>query len=104
MMNDLTELRFTKDWTNPGDFPTHESSEAQVRADMQYLFNEIRDWLNQKLLPVVDDAADRAKLVKAGDTLAKLITSGAIKSLDGKSLVLDLDAGTVDAAGHVRVK
>lgn len=104
MMNDLTELRFTKDWTNPGDFPTHESSEAQVRADMQYLFNEIRDWLNQKLLPVVGDAAERAALVEAGSTLAELITSGVIKSQDGESLVLDLDNGTVDAAGRVRVK
>ena len=47
----LDKLSFTKDWTNPEDFPTVELSEEQVRADMQVLYNEIKDFLNNGLLP-----------------------------------------------------
>ena len=60
-MGDLRELEYSKDWTNPedfpsltftkdwesqDDFPTIETDETQVRADMQYLYNEIRDYVN----------------------------------------------------------
>lgn len=53
----ITELRYTKDWTNPSDFPTYEPNETQVRADMQFLFNEIKHWLNTILVPAVKQAA-----------------------------------------------
>lgn len=42
----VTLMKFDKDWTNPSDFPTHESQESKVREDMQYLFNSIRDQFN----------------------------------------------------------
>jgi len=45
----FTPMRFDKDWTKPEDFPTHEIHEAQVRADIQYLFNSIRDQYNSFL-------------------------------------------------------
>lgn len=51
-------LRFTKDWTNPADFPTYEPNETQVRADQQLLFNEIKAWLNDTLTPAVKSAAE----------------------------------------------
>lgn len=54
---EIPALRFTKDWTNPSDFPTHEKNEEQVRADMQYLFNEIKNWLNETLIPAVQNGA-----------------------------------------------
>lgn len=47
-------LNFTKLWTNAADFPTYEASETQVRTDMQYLFNEIRDFINDKVLGAVN--------------------------------------------------
>ena len=34
------KLNFTKDWTNPNDFPAYEGDESQVRADMQLLHDE----------------------------------------------------------------
>ena len=42
----LEKLKYSKDWTNPSDFPTVELNEEQVRADMQFLYDEIRDYLN----------------------------------------------------------
>lgn len=50
-------LKFSKLWTASPDtpsFPAVETNEAQVRADMQYLFDEIRDFLNNTLLPAVE--------------------------------------------------
>lgn len=41
-----TKLEFTKDWNNPADFPTIETSEAQVRADIQLLFDECKAAIN----------------------------------------------------------
>ena len=40
------KLEFTKNWENAADFPAVETSEAQVRRDMQILHNETRDALN----------------------------------------------------------
>ena len=50
----LNKLNFTKDWTNPSDFPTVETNEEQVRADQQLLFNEIKVFLNNKLIPALE--------------------------------------------------
>ena len=46
-----SELKFTKTWTSSADFPTYEPDEAQVRADMQLLFDEIKNHINTVLLP-----------------------------------------------------
>lgn len=43
----VTELTFTKDWNNPTDFPTVETSELQVRADFQLLHDEAKDKINE---------------------------------------------------------
>ena len=43
----FTKLEFTKNWRSPEDFPTFEDSEEQVRADMQFLFDECRDGVNR---------------------------------------------------------
>lgn len=54
------ELTFTRDWTNPADFPTTQNDEAIVRADMQYLheetrvaFNQLVSDLNNILIPLI---------------------------------------------------
>lgn len=49
-------LSFTKDWTNHDDFPTYEDSEAQVRADLQFHPNALRDYLNEVLLAELEDS------------------------------------------------
>lgn len=45
-MSYLEKLEFSKDWRNPQDFPTYESDETQVRADMQLLHEEAKEALN----------------------------------------------------------
>ncbi len=45
----LSPMTFDKVWTNPSHFPTYEANETQVRADMQYLFDKIKDCYNNHL-------------------------------------------------------
>lgn len=40
-------LVFTRDWNNPTDFPTVETSELQVRADFQALHDEAKNKINE---------------------------------------------------------
>lgn len=47
------KLQFTKNWNNPDDFPTVELSEEKVRADMQLLHDEVKNYLNDTLIPEV---------------------------------------------------
>ena len=40
------KLEFEKVWTSAEDFPTYESDESQVRADMQYHPDALKDFIN----------------------------------------------------------
>lgn len=97
------ELSFTKDWTDPQDFPTYEPDEEQVRADMQCLFNEIRDYLNQKLVAVMNGTSGAANtLTSSGQSVqdaldalnaAILLLGGGTMPDEGESAQWDLDMG-----------
>lgn len=51
-------LSFTKNWENPEDYPTYEPDETQVRKDMQSLHDEVKNFLNNELIPrVVEEDA-----------------------------------------------
>ena len=54
---DIQEFNFTKNWTNPTDFPTYEESEERVRQDQQYLFDEIKKFINGTLIPKLKEGA-----------------------------------------------
>ena len=49
----IQKFEFTKDWNNPTDFPTYQPDEAQVRADLQELHNQTRDYFNNVLLQAI---------------------------------------------------
>lgn len=51
-------LSFTKNWENPDDYPTIETDEQKVRQDMQSLHDEVKNFLNEELIPrvVLEDA------------------------------------------------
>ena len=66
-MSALREFSFTKSWNNPSDFPTYQDSESKVRADLQCLHDEVRNWLNTTLLPWLSDMD--AKVTVTGVTL-----------------------------------
>ena len=42
----FNKLTFGRDWTKETDFPTYQDSEEQVRADLQYHPNALRDFVN----------------------------------------------------------
>lgn len=46
-------LGFSRDWNNPEDYPTVELDERKVRADMQSLHDEVKNYLNEQLIPAV---------------------------------------------------
>lgn len=50
----LPTLEFTKNWENDNDFHTIETEEKQVRADMQLLHDEAKNYLNDKLTPAIE--------------------------------------------------
>jgi len=82
-------LRFSKEWTNPGDFPAVETSETKVREDMQILHNETRDALNTLMEDL--EAGEKDKLLRCSDTGLKYLrlnSAGALEaSADGKTFV-----------------
>lgn len=47
----INQLSYEKSWMEAADFPTQESNESKVRADMQYFPDVIRDYINLVLLP-----------------------------------------------------
>ena len=68
MADKFERLSFTKDWNNSSDFPTYEENEAQVRADMQSLHDEVKDFINDKLIPSIENMA----VPGTGDMLAEI--------------------------------
>ena len=46
MANNFTPLEYDRDWNSSIDFPTYQDDETKVRADMQYLFDFIKDYIN----------------------------------------------------------
>ena len=51
---ELKRLDFTKNWEDPADYPTYETSEVQVRKDIQSLYTEIRTYINEVLVPALE--------------------------------------------------
>lgn len=69
------ELTYGKVWTSAEDFPTFQNDEEQVRADMQYHPDVIREYINGTLLPTLD-----------GQTAAQLlgaVQDGAASTVQG---------------------
>ena len=50
----FSRLSYGKVWTNAQDFPSYESSETQVRADMQYHPDAVKNFINSVLLPELE--------------------------------------------------
>lgn len=65
-MATINPLEFEKDWTNPAQFPAVQEDEAQAREDMQWLFNEIRDYINGTLIPAIPDGSVKTNMNMLG--------------------------------------
>ena len=70
----LGTLNYTKDWTNAEDFPTVQTDENQVRADQQFLFNEIKAYLNDTLIPGIESAI----AIACQDLVVGQLTDGSV--------------------------
>ena len=72
----ISNLTFTKDWTNPADFPTVETSEVQVRQDLQLLHDETKEKLNE-IIPVINTLSSEGIYVAVKDTttIAELLAA-----------------------------
>ena len=99
-------LEFTKDWTNPVDFPTYEDNETQVRADIQCLYDEIKNYINRTLLPGLTTNGAENTLLSSGqsveaainDRYTKLETDTKVSSETNdlvKDWSVDLDTGVM---------
>ena len=49
-----SRLNFTKNWGNEADFPRYEENETQVRADLQELHDQTREYVNNTLIPELE--------------------------------------------------
>lgn len=54
MAVEFEKLKFTRDWNSSSDFPTYEESEQKVRADLQALHDETKEFINEKLIPNIE--------------------------------------------------
>ena len=105
MIQDLKKNSYTKTWESATDFPTHQSVESVVRADRQYLFEEIRQWLNGVLdnmlaenLPFATSEGIPAENIQAAITNIKQQLDAAVISgivPDGSITTAKLDDGSV---------
>ena len=69
----LDKLKFTKDWNNPEDFPTIELDETKVRSDMQFLYDETKKFLNEKLIPSLENFGVETTVQRLKDSDLKYI-------------------------------
>ena len=78
---------FSKTWESTEDFPTVELSEEQVRADMQVLHDEMKEYVNGVLIKDVAESFDAVADVVAGK----------VDSVNGKTGDVTLTAVDVGA-------
>lgn len=93
------KLEFQKDWTREADFPTYQDSEEQVRADLQYHPNAVRDFLNQSLLIALEakTAAENLGAINGNNTAGTI--QGVLDAHFEQLMQLTEDIKTVAAGG-----
>lgn len=67
MAVEFEKLKFTRDWNNTSDFPTYEENEQKVRADMQALHDETKEFINETLIPELEDTLENMTVPGTGD-------------------------------------
>jgi len=93
-MSVVPQFSFTKSWTDASKFPTVETREVQVREDMQALFDEIRDYINNTL---VTNGSGGAGVLDA----ANMPFSSSRSALVGQTNIKDAIEKVLDLAQQV---
>lgn len=94
----FTRLEFKKDWTREADFPTYQDSEAQVRADLQYHPNALRDFINDTLLAALEAKAAAGSLGAVKDGAAETVQSVLDRHAEELAQLVE-DVKTVSSGG-----
>lgn len=91
-------LSYAKDWTRAEDFPTYESNEVQVRADMQYHPNAVRDFLNALLTAL--EGKNAAATIGASDETGAAATMQSVLDTHAQTMAqLRDDLDTLSGGG-----
>lgn len=93
------KLEFKKDWTSVSDFPTYQDSEVQVRADLQYHPNAVRDFLNQTLLTELEAKTSAGNLGAVNENGTADTIQHILDSYNEKLVQMMEDIKTVAAGG-----
>lgn len=70
----FTRLSYKKDWTRVEDFPTYQSDETQVRADLQYHPDAVKEYIDT-LLKELENKTAAAELGAMSDGAATTVQS-----------------------------
>lgn len=89
----LNKMVFTKDWTNPSDFPTYQDNESTVRADIQCLHNETKNYINNQLITSLNGKAGASNIgtISGKTTQEELDAAVKYKSNDIKYIRVNTD-------------
>lgn len=71
----FTKLSYKKDWNRAEDFPTYQTDETQVRADLQYHPDAVKEYINNTLLYSLEAKDAAAELGAAADGTKTTIQS-----------------------------
>ena len=100
----METFRYTRTWRSPQDFPTVETSEVQVREDMQYHPDAVKQYINEKLLAQLESVGDEETGAESGaerigdkfqGTVAKTLTELFERAEANHRDILDLAGGGV---------
>lgn len=59
-------FEFSRNWEDKDDFPTRQYSESVVRSDIQYLFDELKSFLNDTVISVINKHGSRIAALGGG--------------------------------------
>lgn len=98
----METFKYTKSWRSPEDFPTVETSEAQVRDDLQCLFDEAAAGINALVTAVNEGgsggSAAEYTLPAATKTTLGGVKAEAVTSADTQSVRISADGFLYTAA------
>jgi hypothetical protein len=92
-------LDYRKVWTSSADFPTYQTDEEQVRADLQYHPDAVKDYINKTLLKALEDKSAAAELGAADADGAKGTVQSVLDSHNVSLKQLKEDLETVAGGG-----
>lgn len=95
----LTKLNYGKVWTSDTDFPTYQTDETKVRADLQYHPDAVKDYINNILLKTLEGKSAAAELGAADADGVKGTVQSVLDSHKETIRQLKEDIETVAAGG-----